>query len=170
MTGFTTPLPRTPITDGAGNVSPEWWRFFVQIQKVIGAPSSPFDDATLMASGHSPLAAPVDADFPFSAPVAPQEEAAPYNGSSPVLSALVALLDDVPGTYAPIASPAFTGTASFGGPARLKGYTVATLPAGTQGDTAFVTDALAPAFLAAVVGGGAIVTTVFYNGAAWVAQ
>jgi hypothetical protein len=51
---------------------------------------------------------------------------------------------------------------------RLKGYTVATLPAGTQGDTAFVTDALAPTFLATVVGGGSVVTPVFFNGAAWV--
>lgn len=51
---------------------------------------------------------------------------------------------------------------------RLKGYTVATLPAGTQGDTAFVTDALAPTFLATIVGGGAVVTPVFYNGTNWV--
>lgn len=51
---------------------------------------------------------------------------------------------------------------------RLKGYTVAGLPAGTQGDTAFVTDALAPTFLATVVGGGAVVTPVFYNGTNWV--
>lgn len=53
-------------------------------------------------------------------------------------------------------------------PHRLKGYTVATLPAGTEGDTAYVTDALAPAFLAAVVGGGAVKTPVFYNGSAWI--
>lgn len=52
---------------------------------------------------------------------------------------------------------------------RLKGYTVATLPAGTQGDTAFVTDALAPAYLVAIVGGGAVVAPVFFNGTAWVA-
>ena len=51
---------------------------------------------------------------------------------------------------------------------RLKGYTVATLPAGVQGDTAFVTDALAPTFLAAVAGGGAVVAPVFYNGTTWV--
>lgn len=55
-------------------------------------------------------------------------------------------------------------------PVRLPGYTVATLPAGTQGDTAFVTDALAPAFLVAVVGGGAVVTPVFYDGTNWVVQ
>lgn len=53
-------------------------------------------------------------------------------------------------------------------PVRLPGYTVATLPAGTVGDNAYVTDALAPTFLATVSGGGAIVTPVFYNGSAWV--
>jgi hypothetical protein len=52
---------------------------------------------------------------------------------------------------------------------RLKGYTVATLPAGTQGDTAYVTDAVAPTYLGPLVGGGAVVTPVFYNGTAWVA-
>ena len=51
---------------------------------------------------------------------------------------------------------------------RLTGYTVATLPAGTQGDKAFVTDALAPTYLVTVVGGGAVVTEVFYNGTNWV--
>lgn len=54
------------------------------------------------------------------------------------------------------------------GTVRFKGYTVATLPAGVVGDNAYVTDALAPTFLATVVGGGAIVTPVFYNGSAWV--
>lgn len=53
-------------------------------------------------------------------------------------------------------------------PIRLKGYTVGTLPAGTQGDTAFVTDALGPTFLTIIVGGGAVVTPVFYNGTNWV--
>lgn len=54
-------------------------------------------------------------------------------------------------------------------PITTKGYTVATLPAGTQGMIAHVTDALAPAFLTAVVGGGAVKSLVFYNGATWVA-
>lgn len=54
------------------------------------------------------------------------------------------------------------------GTIRLKGYTVATLPAGTVGDAAYVTDALAPTFLATVVGGGAVVTPVFFNGSNWV--
>jgi hypothetical protein len=48
-------------------------------------------------------------------------------------------------------------------------YTVATLPvAGTQGRRSWVTDALAPTFLAAPTGGGAVVCPVFDNGAAWV--
>lgn len=53
-------------------------------------------------------------------------------------------------------------------PVRLPGYTVATLPAGAVGDTAYVTDSLAPAFGVAVVGGGAVVIPVFYNGVNWI--
>lgn len=53
-------------------------------------------------------------------------------------------------------------------PVRLMGYTVATLPAGAAGDIAYVTNALGPAFGAAVVGGGGVTVTVFYNGAAWI--
>lgn len=48
-------------------------------------------------------------------------------------------------------------------------YTVATLPvAGTQGRRAWVTNALAPAFGAAPVGGGAVVIPVFDNGTIWI--
>ena len=48
-------------------------------------------------------------------------------------------------------------------------YTVATLPAaGTQGRRSWVTNALAPVFLSAPVGGGAVVCPVFDNGTAWV--
>jgi hypothetical protein len=67
------------------------------------------------------------------------------------------------------------GSANFdtkivnGLPQNLKAYTVATLPAGTTGDIAYVTDALLPAFLTTIAGGGAVVTPVFYNGANWVA-
>jgi hypothetical protein len=52
---------------------------------------------------------------------------------------------------------------------RLKGYTVATLPAGTQGDTAFVTDAVSPTYLGTLTGGGTVVTPVFFDGTNWVA-
>lgn len=52
---------------------------------------------------------------------------------------------------------------------RLKGYTVATLPAGTQGDTAFVTDAtVVPAKGVAPVAGGVAIGVVFFNGTIWV--
>lgn len=51
---------------------------------------------------------------------------------------------------------------------RLTGYTVATLPTGTKGDTAYVNDATAPTFMATVVGGGAVVTPVFFDGTNWI--
>ena len=46
----------------------------------------------------------------------------------------------------------------------LKGYTVATLPTWFTGATAYVTDALAPAFGSTVVWWWAVVIKVFYNG------
>ena len=55
-------------------------------------------------------------------------------------------------------------------PLRLKGYTVATLPAGTVGDVAYVTDATAPTYLGTLTGGGSVVAPVFYNGSAWVSH
>lgn len=56
----------------------------------------------------------------------------------------------------------------FDNQVNLKNYTVATLPSGTRGDLAYVTDALLPTFLATVAGGGAVVTPVFYNGTNWI--
>lgn len=50
-------------------------------------------------------------------------------------------------------------------------YTVATLPTPTSNVAyATVSDALAPSYMATVVGGGAVVTPVFYNGTNWVAH
>ena len=49
--------------------------------------------------------------------------------------------------------------------------TVALLPSAVTmqvGTKAMVTDATTPAFLSAVVGGGAVVTPVFSNGASWI--
>ena len=58
----------------------------------------------------------------------------------------------------------------FGGVAQLKNYTVGTLPVGTEGDTAYVTDATAPTYLGALVGGGAVKCPVFFNGTIWVSH
>jgi hypothetical protein len=62
--------------------------------------------------------------------------------------------------------PTFAGSINTA-PVRLKGYTVATLPAGTIGDTAYVTDALAPTYNGIVTGGGAVKIRVFYDGTNW---
>lgn len=63
-----------------------------------------------------------------------------------------------------------SGVVTAAVPVKLPTYTVATLPAAATagaGATAYVTDALAPTFLTAVVGGGAIPTTVFSDGTSW---
>lgn len=49
------------------------------------------------------------------------------------------------------------------------GYTVASLPAGTLGMRAYVTDALSPSFLGTLTGGGTVKVPVMHNGTAWVA-
>ena len=51
---------------------------------------------------------------------------------------------------------------------KTSGYTVTTLPAGAVGQRAYVTDALAPTYLGALVAGGAVIAPVFHNGTAWV--
>jgi len=63
-----------------------------------------------------------------------------------------------------------TSFVATSGTIRLKNYTVATLPAGVQGDTAYVTDATAPTYLGTLTGGGSVVCPVFYNGTAWVSH
>lgn len=50
---------------------------------------------------------------------------------------------------------------------KLQGYTVATLPAGTIGDMAYVTDASGFSYNTVVVGGGSGVTIVFFDGTNW---
>jgi hypothetical protein len=58
---------------------------------------------------------------------------------------------------------------AFAGTVRMAAYTVATLPAaGTAGRRAYVTNALTPVSLSAVVGGGAITVPVFDNGSTWI--
>lgn len=60
-------------------------------------------------------------------------------------------------------------SAVFSGWVQMPVYTVATLPAaGTRGRRAFVSNALTPVALSAVVGGGAITVPVFDNGSSWI--
>lgn len=54
------------------------------------------------------------------------------------------------------------------GTVKLKSYTVATLPTGTVGQMAYVTDASSPSYNSTVSGGGAVNIPVFYNGSNWV--
>lgn len=64
---------------------------------------------------------------------------------------------------------AATGTSlALTGVLNLGAFTVATLPAGSVGDRAYVTNALTPVVLSAVVAGGAVVVPVFKNATAWI--
>lgn len=56
------------------------------------------------------------------------------------------------------------------GPLITQGYTVATLPAGTIGMMAYVTDADTPTYLGVLVGGGAVACPAFFDGTNWVAH
>jgi hypothetical protein len=59
--------------------------------------------------------------------------------------------------------------ATFVGWLKFPVYTVATLPtAGSAGRRAFVSNALTPVALSAVVGGGAITVPVYDNGTTWI--
>lgn len=63
-----------------------------------------------------------------------------------------------------------TGLTTIAGPIKTAGYTVSTLPAGSIGMRAYVTDQLTTCVATgvALVGGGAVVCPAFYNGSAWV--
>jgi trimeric autotransporter adhesin len=63
-----------------------------------------------------------------------------------------------------------TQTVTAFGPIITKGYTVSTLPTGTVGMRAYVTDQTTscPAVGATLTGSGAVTCPVFYNGSAWV--
>ena len=61
-----------------------------------------------------------------------------------------------------------SGKLDVAGTIKTLGYTVATLPTGTVGMMAYATDALTPVFGSTVVGGGAVVIPVFYNGSNWI--
>lgn len=63
-----------------------------------------------------------------------------------------------------------SGITTLGSVINLKSYTVATLPAGAQGDMAYVTDATAPTYLGTLTGGGSVKCPVFYNGTTWVSH
>lgn len=61
-----------------------------------------------------------------------------------------------------------SSTLVSGSTVRTAGYTVATLPTGTVGDRAYVTDAVAPTWNGALTGGGSVTVPVFRGPAGWV--
>lgn len=97
-------------------------------------------------------------------------------------SALTFTVDDTVGfpalrlTYAGTRQAQFLGATSYyfdnkiiaNNIIRLKGYTYSTLPAGTQGDTAFITDSNTNTYGVDAAGGGSTIAKVWYNGTKWI--
>ena len=74
---------------------------------------------------------------------------------------------NIGGTLSATGAAAITGWLTLGSGISIQTYTVATLPAASQGSMVYVSDALAPTYNATVVGGGAVKTLVVHNGTAW---
>jgi hypothetical protein len=53
--GFPLNPPNTPLVQADGrSVSPEWYKYFLAIQRMIGGPSDPFDDSGFLSGIPSP--------------------------------------------------------------------------------------------------------------------
>ncbi len=88
------------------------------------------------------------------------------------LGNITSFTDDYSGTTVAITvtPTASTKTAIFDASLNINAsYTVATLPTGTLGDRTQVTDALAPTFLATLIGNGTVVCPAFFDGTNWIA-
>lgn len=74
--GFPINPPNAPLVLPDGRCSPEWYKFFLAIQKMIGSGvSSPFDDAAFLASPASALALSSDGAGDALMPPSPPVEA-----------------------------------------------------------------------------------------------
>lgn len=86
---FAIPSPLAPITaDDGKTISPVWWRYLRDIQKLIGGASSPFEDTWFL--GMPPVASEATTADPLTAPV--QIASAPDNLTPP---SYVAPYDDL---------------------------------------------------------------------------
>lgn len=86
--GFPINPPNAPLVDAQGKVTREWYRFFLEIQKMIGGPSNPFEDTWLMGSPSRAQADALAADAALSlappvVPFQPADDLAPAGFTVP---------------------------------------------------------------------------------------
>lgn len=178
-----------------GKMSEVWRTWFLKVATSIEDGSAPADAQYLVATANAFLTADRNLGLLGSGYlkiVVALGIATPSSSAAIPQADVTGLVGDL-ALKAPLASPALTGnptaptaapgdadtslattafvaaaTRTLVNPVTLKGYTVATLPAGVQGDLAFATNLLAPAYLAVAVGGGLVVGPVFFDGTNWV--
>lgn len=80
MTGFAINPPNAALVDDRGYITPEWYKFFVQVQRMIGGPVNPFDDvllSTQVTSARHYESRDTDDFTPPSLPVAAEDDLTP---------------------------------------------------------------------------------------------
>jgi hypothetical protein len=168
------PHPAVPMVDVAtGAITTQWWLWALNIWKRGGS-------ATGIASGdvmNQADTAQTTANAAQASANSAQASAnaAQTSANTAQTTANTALAATTAETAARIAADALllpltggTLTGALTAPEyRTTVYTVATLPAGVVSARAYVSNALAPAFGAAVVGGGAVGVPVYYDGISW---
>jgi hypothetical protein len=162
------PHPGTPMVDPAtGAPSIAWWNWALKIFSRTGAQQGA---STTGAQGSADAASAAAAAAQASADTANASVAseATARAAGDATNAAAITAETAARTAADALALLADGTRAMTGPLVLPVFTVGTLPAASTGATALVTDALGPVWGAAVVGGGASVVTVFWNGAAWV--
>lgn len=102
--GFPLIPPNAPLVFSDGRCTSEWYKFFLSIQKIIGGPSDPFEDMTLLGSGVVGLTSTSGADTaelpgPPVPKVVPDEIPSP--SFAPLLAVLASATTSSSGSYTP---------------------------------------------------------------------
>jgi hypothetical protein len=161
------PQPSVPMVDPAtGVMSTAWWNWALKIFSRTGAQVGiGTGDVQNVANGAGGTAAAAQATAATAI-----ANAAAAQGAANAASAAVAAEAGTRAAQDALRLPLTGGTltGALAAPELLTSvYTVATLPPGVAGARAFVSDAAAPAFGGAAVGGGVVGVPVYFDGATW---
>ena len=166
MTVVILPPDQIPVLTPQGTLSPAYRAFFQQ-QMVPQVNSTAVSLAAAPTTISPTAAQALLADSVASAPTLSGLPSTPVTGPTGVTGGT--------GTTGNTGATGVTGGTGTTGNTGATGtttittavYTVSTLPAGSIGMRAFVTNALAPSFGVTVAGGGTVGVPVYYDGSTW---